>query len=303
MVAAVGGEGVGAKEATPSPQPAQDHGPDAAPGKARATDDPGVNLLKSTEAMRQIKFQQLRADGLDVQRRAQEKASANQTEAAIDMLQQYLNGLDNEQLEPTQLTLLRKPVESRLQKFKIMQIQDGVAKADAGDKELQDKHRRDKISAERTKEQNVAELMKQFNDALKAGKYPEAERAAKMAHELDPDNPATTAAMMIAKLTKNKDAYDTLRKNKEDFFLTEINETANMGPAANSEHPLIVDPETERHHARPKARHVHRPRQEREGARHRAQAAHAGVAGLQRRAAASGGGRTARHAGDQHLRR
>lgn len=35
MVAAVGGEGVGAKEATPSPQPAQDHGPDAAPGRRR----------------------------------------------------------------------------------------------------------------------------------------------------------------------------------------------------------------------------------------------------------------------------
>ena len=142
QVAAVGGEGVGAKEATT--QPPQDHGPDA-PGRARATDDPGVNLLKSTEAMRQIKFQQLRADGLDVQRRAQEKASANQTEAAIDMLQQYLNGLDNEQLEPAQMTLLRKPVESRLQKFKIMQIEDGLAKADAGDKAMQQKHRRDKI--------------------------------------------------------------------------------------------------------------------------------------------------------------
>ena len=129
-VAAVGGEGVGAKEATPSPQPAQDHGPDAAPGRARATDDPGVNLLKSTEAMRQIKFQQLRADGLDVQRRAQEKASAGQTEAAIDLLQQYLTTLDNETMDAGQLTLLRRPVESRLQKFKILKIEDEVGKSD-----------------------------------------------------------------------------------------------------------------------------------------------------------------------------
>ena len=111
---------------------------------------------------------------------------------------------------------------------------------------MQQKHKQDKITAERTKEQNVAELMKQFNDALKAGKYPEAERAANMAHELDPDNPATTAAMMIAKLSKNKHDYDDIRKNKENFFLSEINETAKMGPAANSEHPLIVDPATER---------------------------------------------------------
>ena len=246
LVAAVGGEGVGAKEATPSPQPAQDHGPDAAPGRARATDDPGVNLLKSTEAMRQIKFQQLRADGLDVQRRAQEKASANQTEVAIDMLQQYLNGLDNEQLEPAQLTLLRGPVVSRLQKFKIMQIQDGVAKADAGDKEVQQKHRQDKLTAERNKEQNVAELMKQFNDALKAGKYPEAERAANMAHELDPDNPATTAAMMIAKLTKNKSAYDKIKGDKERLVLDELNDATREGPALTSKDPIYVDPEIEK---------------------------------------------------------
>ena len=41
-------------------------------------------------------------------------------------------------------------------------------------------------------------------------------------------------------------AYDRRKQNKEDFFLTEINETAKTGPAANSEQPLAVDAETER---------------------------------------------------------
>ncbi len=162
------------------------------------------------------------------------------------MLQQYLNGLDNEQLEPAQMTLLRKPVESRLQKFKIMQIEDGLAKADAGDKAMQQKHRRDKLSAERTKEQNVAEAMKQFNDAYKAGKYQEAKRAAEMAHELDPDNPTATAAVSIVGMAEGHAYGDKRRKDHAEVFERTMRNVEDEGPPVSGKNPIVIDPETER---------------------------------------------------------
>ena len=52
--------------------------------------------------MRQVKFQQLRKDGLDVQSKAQEKVGVGQTDVAIEMLQDYLTSLDKEQIDPQQ---------------------------------------------------------------------------------------------------------------------------------------------------------------------------------------------------------
>ena len=199
QLASVGSAGVGAKEASPSPEPTQVHALDA-PGTARAADSAGANLLKATEAMRQVKFQELRADGLAAQRNAQAKAAVGQTDAAIDVLKNYLAGLDEQQLDPAQMSLLRRPVESRLEKFKILKIQEDMAAADAGNKDAVAKHAAEKITAQRNKEEKVAELMKQFNAHIKEGKYAEAQRDAAQAHELDPDNSAATAGVAIARM-------------------------------------------------------------------------------------------------------
>ncbi len=245
QLASVGGEGVGAKEASPSPQPNQVHGPDA-PGTARAADDAGANLLKSTEAMRQIKFQELRSDGLAAQRDAQAKAGVGQTDAAIDILKGYLATLDEQQLDPAQMSLLRRPVESRLQKFKILKIQEDMAAADAGNRDVTAKHAADKLSAQRNKEEKVAELMKQFNTYIKEGKYPEAQRAAAQAHELDPDNSAATAAVAISKM---EGSLTESKKRRADRDRTEnriLNDAEDEGAAVDEKHPLVVDPAMER---------------------------------------------------------
>ncbi len=125
QLASADGSGVGAHETAPALQPTPGHSPDDPnAGHARATDDAGASLLKATEAMRQVKFQQLRKDGLDVQSKAQEKVGVGQTDAAIEMLEDYLASLDKEQIDPQQADLLRGPVEKRLQKFKILKIEE-----------------------------------------------------------------------------------------------------------------------------------------------------------------------------------
>ena len=186
------------------PQPTPGHGPDdASAGHAHAADDAGTSLLKTTEAMRQIKFQQLRKDGLDLQSKAQEKVSMGQTGVAIDMLEGYLASLDKEQIDPHQQELLRGPVVKRLQKFKILKIQEDTQAAEASKHHTITETRLETLTAEQNKQQNMTELMKQFNDSFKAGKYTEAETAAMKAHELDPDNETATAAMLLAKRQGN----------------------------------------------------------------------------------------------------
>jgi general secretion pathway protein D len=241
QLASVGSQGVGAKEAAPSPQPTLVHGPDA-PGTARAADDAGANLLKSTEAMRQVKFQALRADGLNVQRDAQAKASVGQTDAAIDLLKGYLATLDEQQLDPAQMSLLRRPVESRLQKFKILKIQEDVASADSSGKDAATKNAANKLTAQRNKEEKVAELMKQFNGFIKEGKFPEAERAALKAHELDPDNSAATAGVAIAKMEAGSASGKKRRADRERTLNAQLDAAEDEGPPVNDKHPLYVDP-------------------------------------------------------------
>jgi type II secretory pathway component GspD/PulD (secretin) len=244
QLASTGHEGVGAHETTPTPQPTLVHPPDDA-GHSHATDDAGSNLLKTTEAMRQVKFQQLRNDGLDVQRKAQEKASVGQTAVAIDLLQQYLAQVDKEELDAQLTDKLRRPVESRLKKFQILKLEEDVNAASAGNKDAINKERQAKFTAEQNKEKNVADLMKQFNDYFKEGKYAEAMHAADMAHELDPDNPATTAALGMAKIQKNRQYYDKLKDQRGDYALQVLDDTGNFGPAATGDQPLVIDKDTE----------------------------------------------------------
>ena len=245
QLASADGTGAGAHEATPLPQPAPDKPTDATAGHAHATDGAGSSLIKTTEAMRQVKFQQLRKDGLDVQSKAQEKASVGQTAVAIEMLEDYLASLDREQVDAQQTALLRAPVEKRLQKFKILKIEEEQHAAETSKTHLIEQTREGKLTAQQTKEKNVSEAMKRFNDAFTQGKYAEAETAAQEAHELDLDNTTALAAVEIAKRAKNLKEYKDLKEQRADTALHALNETGNMGPYDPNK-PLIVDPEIER---------------------------------------------------------
>ena len=90
-----------------------------APGRATASDN-NPSLLESTQALREVKFQKLRQVGLDAQREASEKFKTGQTDAALETLQSYLNQLQDEQLSASQLALLKRPIDNRLEQFKLM---------------------------------------------------------------------------------------------------------------------------------------------------------------------------------------
>ncbi len=201
-----------------------------------------IDILEATNRLREVKFGQMRQQGLDLQREAMEKFQSGQTEIAIEMLTEYLNELNTNDLDPGKMAFLRRPVESRLQHFKLMKTQKEMLAKDGAQK--------DKINAigqkqlaDDNKQKKVAELMKQFNQNFKEGKYLEAESYAMRAHELDPDNAMAAAGMSMAKTQRNINVAKKLKSEKETFFLEGLNATDKVGPAVEMDKPLDTNPE------------------------------------------------------------
>ncbi len=215
-----------------------------AAGVARATDSPEQSLLARTEAMRQVKFQKLRQEGLDAMREATKKFSTGQTDAAVDLLQDYIASLNDAQLEPGQLTLLKRPVEARLQQLKIVKAQTDFSNstqlAHNNAQAAVDK----RIRKEEDKQKKVGELLKQAQDLFKDGKYEESEALALRAKEIDPDNPYATAAVYLAQRNKNVNEFKKIKESREDMVLHSLNQAENEGPAAIASNPLVYDEET-----------------------------------------------------------
>ncbi len=203
---------------------------DSQAGQARATDDMGQSLLQRTRAMREIKFQQLRTDGLSVQAQALERFRTGQTDLAVDMLQEYLARLSEEQLDPAQMAMLRRPIDSRLQQFQLLKAQSDLANNRFDERSRGVKADIAKAkTAEQVKQKNVAQLMKQYNELFHDAKYPEAEMVALRIKELDPDNPMATAAITMAKYQRNHTEYENDKDRKEQLFLGAMHDVDNMG--------------------------------------------------------------------------
>jgi type II secretory pathway component GspD/PulD (secretin) len=189
-------------------------------GRAHAADESEA-LLKRSQAMREVKFQALRKEGMQLQTDAMDKFRSGQAEEAIIMLQDYVYHLQEEQLDPGKLTLLRRPVESRIAQLKLLKAQEEFANrgsAKAGAKAIEQVQ-----LAERTKQKNVGELMKQFNTLYKEGKYLDAESMAMRAHELDPDNQVITAAVQLSHRHRAHDEFDKIKENRAELNRQALN--------------------------------------------------------------------------------
>jgi type II secretory pathway component GspD/PulD (secretin) len=162
---------------------------------------------------------------------------------AIDMLQEHLAYLNEQQLEPGQLTLLRRPLESRLQQFKLLRAQEEFAsRGTRSHQAAQEKINKGQL-AEQNKHKQVDDLMKQFNALYKDGKYVEAESMAMRALELDPDNGVVTAAVHMARMQSNRAAYKKIKDGKEDIFLKGLDDAEKVGPYTDT---VSFDAETSR---------------------------------------------------------
>ncbi|HEX4608942.1 MAG TPA: hypothetical protein VH092_12115, partial [Urbifossiella sp.] len=189
-VVAAGGTQPPAGDAPPAANPMN---PGAnPPGVARIQPDatkggPPESLAGQAEAMRRVAFQKLRSDGLKVQADAQAAFGRGETELAIQMLTDYTTQVRAASLEPASTALLLRPVDSRLEMFKVMRGQvDAIARERTDRREA-----RDLVSgrgaADEQRKAEVKRLVQQYHALVQRSDFAAAERVAMQAKQLEPD--------------------------------------------------------------------------------------------------------------------
>ena len=212
------------------------------PGSPKKT-QPTSGLAQEVLAMQEIEFQKLRSEGLKLSALANERFTKGQTDEAIAMLEEYLERLADAGIDSQKATLLKRSTEQRLQRFRMLKAQRDFETAQVRQRtEVLERRDRARKAAEHQQAQ-VTELMRQFNTALSEGKYPEAEMLAMKAHELDPDDPATSAAVHIARIRKNQAEYRAIKDQREEFFRVGLNDAEKEGPPLTTDNPIHFDRE------------------------------------------------------------
>jgi type II secretory pathway component GspD/PulD (secretin) len=196
------------------------------------------------KALQEVEFQRLRVDGLKVQREAQARFSKGETDAAIQLLADHLTKLRDAGLSPNHLAMLQRPIEYRLQSFKVLKAQKDAELA----LEMRHSKQADKIAkraeAEDNRHKQVAELMKQFNALMDEGKFKDAEMLAMKAHELEPEADAPNYAINLAKMAGRHKLVDDDKANKEEMVFKGLRSTDDQGPyVGDVNDPLKVDPD------------------------------------------------------------
>ncbi len=210
-----------------------------------ATENTGADsLLKQQEALMELQFQKLRSRGLQIEASATARFGKGETDAAVSDLQAFIAEVNMASIDPAKRAMLTRPIESRVERLKVLKHQQDFLTAEA--KNL--KNFRNQMTQEALqhahKKQEVAKLMKDFNRLLEEGKYQDASKVALQARELDPEDPATQAAMHMARMLDRKDRSDKLRANAEEFNLKGLNDGDDRGQYADIKQPLMFDVST-----------------------------------------------------------
>ena len=201
----------------------------------------GDSLAAQVHAMQEIEYQALRDDGLKAQSQAIQQWERGETDGALETLDAYMKKVKASKLDATSVARLQKPIEIKLSSFKLLKAQkDDVTRiTSAKDHFLGERSK--EFTAEQKKQQQVKDLMKEYNALYKEGKYAEAEIKAAKAHELDPDDPTLSAAVQVAEYHDNLTASDNLHHKREKYFVENMNDTDDVGPNVSQKNPVAFD--------------------------------------------------------------
>jgi Flp pilus assembly secretin CpaC len=210
-------------------------GPDASKGGAPE------NLAGQAEAMKKVAFQKLRSDGLKVQADAQAAFGRGETDLAIQMLTDYSTRVRAAGLEAGSVALLLRPVDSRLEMFKVMKGQ-----ADALARERTDRREARELvtgrgAAEEQRKAEVQRLVRQYHALVQRSDFAAAERVALQAKQLEPDDPGVAALAHMAKMTRRVREVEQIKDQKERMVLGGLNDAEKEGPLVTVQDPVALD--------------------------------------------------------------
>jgi tetratricopeptide (TPR) repeat protein len=217
-----------------SPTPA----PTSAPSETQPKNPESV--VTQTEALRQVQFQKLRSEGLKVQAEATKAFGNGETDLAIQMLQDYIQKVRASELDPSSITLLLRPIESRLDTFRVMKGQtDAIARQQRENREAREQIA-GRAAAEEQRKAEITQLVRRYHELVRRADFSEAEKVALQAKQLDPDNPALAQLVYMAKMSKRVRDAEKLKSDKEQFVLDALNKAEQPGPFVDVDNPVAV---------------------------------------------------------------
>jgi type II secretory pathway component GspD/PulD (secretin) len=212
------------------------------PGRASVSDDSReASFLQQAKAMHEVKFQKLRDEGFKSQEESARRFRSGETDRALEILQEYLSLVADTGLDSNSTSLLRRPVEARLQQYKTLKAQKDFAASQDQARQASRASRSQKELAEQNKQKRIQELMAQYNSLFKEAKYSDAEMYAMQALELDPDNATVAAAVNIAKMRGRLVRYNSIKDDKEKMVLEQLNDAETEGPVVTNREPIVFD--------------------------------------------------------------
>lgn len=235
---------VAGQEPTEPKVPTDPMAPANPPGTARVGGSdakPSDGVANQAAAMRKVQFDKLRSEGLTVQENSLKAFGRGETDIAMQMMLDYSNRVRASGLEPGSVANLLRPIDSRLEQFRVMKGQiDATARLNKERKEA-----RDQITgrgvAEEERKREVAALVRQYHELVKVkGDYAAAERVALQAKQLDPEDPAVSALAEMAKISRRAKQAEKDKRDKEAFFLEGLNDNDRLGPVVTTDSPVNV---------------------------------------------------------------
>lgn len=202
---------------------------------------PGDGVANQAAALRKVQFDKLRSEGLTVQENALKAFGRGETDIAMQLMLDYSNRVRASGLEPGSVANLLRPIESRLEQFRVMKGQiDVTARLNKERKDAKEQISGRGI-AEEERKREVAALVRQYHELVKVkGDYAAAERVALQAKQLDPDDPAVGALYTMAQMSARAKQAEKDKRDKEAFILGGLNDNDRVGPLVTTDSPVNV---------------------------------------------------------------
>lgn len=228
--------------ATPAGSPATLPQPRMTPPPPAAKAPAGDALVDQVKALQKVEFQRLREEGLKAQSESVKLFERGETDRAIETLEGFIAKVKDTRLDPADVNLLTNQANQRLSRLSLLKAQKDSETRITGKKQAHDLEKGRETVVKQRKQDQIKDLLKQHDQLVKEGKYPEARLVAAKAKALDPEDPALAALDTISQVRFNDFDNENSKKNRENMFVRGLNQAENPGPYVDANNPLAIDP-------------------------------------------------------------
>jgi type II secretory pathway component GspD/PulD (secretin) len=221
-------------------QPGRAHISDRGPAEKPMTN---ADFAQQVRAMNEVKFQKLRADGVELVKNATNQFKAGQTDQALNSMRDYLSHVQESGLDADHVALLKNPVESRMRQLETVKNQRDFEKMQQEARNSKSQTMERLRLAEEDKQKQMVELNKQYQALFHEGKYQEAEVVAMRMHDLDPNDQTAALSVAQARMQEDVTKANKQKQQKDDYVEKMLTATEVFGEAVGTKNPVAYDNE------------------------------------------------------------